>query len=341
MANKIVVGVFGAGRIGKLHVDNLLHRIPGVVVKKVVDVYPEPAKEWAAERGLPLSDDPADIIDDPDIQAVLVCTSTDTHADLIVRSARAGKDVFTEKPIDLDLARIREVLGVIEETGVKFQVGFNRRFDHNHKAVRDAVAAGKVGKVHVIKVTSRDPAPPPVEYVRRSGGLFLDMMIHDLDMACYMAGPDDPVEEVYAVGGVLVDPAIGEAGDVDTAVVTLKFESGAMAVIDNSRQAVYGYDQRVEVFGSGGMVLDDNDFPNNARVYTKEETSADKIHWFFLQRYNESYVSELEAFFESLRIGSEPIAGGKDGLNAVLLAMAAQKSLDEHRPVKVSEIENH
>ncbi len=340
MDKKITVGVFGAGRIGRLHVDNLLHRVAGVRVKTVVDPFPAPAQEWAKERGISISTNAEDILKDPEIQAVLVCSSTDTHADLIIKSAEAGKDIFTEKPIDTSIPRIKKVLEAVEKAGVKFQVGFNRRYDHNHKAVRDAVAAGKVGAVQLIKVSSRDPAPPPIEYVKVSGGLYLDMMIHDFDMVRYLAGPDDEVVEVYAIGSVLVDPKIGEAGDVDTAIVTLTFKSGAMGIIDNSRQAVYGYDQRAEVFGSAGMVVNENDKGNTAKVFTKKATVEDKMPWFFLERYNDSYIVEMEEFVKSLLEDKAPSTTGKDGLQAVVLAVAAKKSLEEHRPVKIAEIEH-
>ncbi|GAB4331020.1 MAG: inositol 2-dehydrogenase [Promethearchaeota archaeon] len=339
-AKTVTVGVIGAGRIGKLHVENLLRRIPVARLTRVADVMAEAVRPWVEDLGAPfqLDDDPSALIEDPEIEAVLVCSPTDTHAEYAIEAARAGKHVFTEKPIDFDVSRIREVLSVVEETGVKFQVGFNRRFDRHHKAVRDAVTSGQVGQVHVVKVTSRDPAPPPIDYVKRSGGLFLDMMIHDFDMARYLAGENDEVVEVYASGGVLVDPAIGEVGDVDTAVVILRFESGAFGVIDNSRRAVYGYDQRVEVFGSKGMALDDNELNDTARVFGSESPASAKLPYFFLERYSESYVAELEHFVQAIKKDLSPSPGGKDGLMAVLIGLAAKKSLEEHRPVRVEEL---
>ena len=217
-------------------------------------------------------------------------------------------------------------------------VGFNRRFDRNFMRVHEAVLSGQVGQPHIIKITSRDPSPPPIEYIKVSGGIFLDMTIHDWDMARFQA--DSEVQEVYANGAVLIDPKIGEAGDVDTAVAVLKFENGAMALIDNTRQAVYGYDQRVEVFGSIGCAMADNEATNTVRIYTAECTNLDTIPHFFLERYIESYATELQYFINCLLNDENPRPNGHDGLQNVLVAMAAQKSFEENRPVKLSEIEN-
>ncbi|MBZ4644512.1 MAG: iolG, partial [Clostridia bacterium] len=257
MSKKIKVGVIGAGRIGKIHAQSVTYHIPEAEVKTIADVYADKIKDWAHSLGIEnVTNDYHDILNDPEIDAVLICSSTDTHSQITIEAAKAGKHIFCEKPIDYDLDRIHAALKAVEEAGVKFQVGFNRRFDHNFKQVRELIKAGKIGEPHIIKITSRDPEPPPVEYVKVSGGIFLDMTIHDFDMARYLSGSE--VEEVYAQGAVLVDPAIGEAGDVDTAVITLKFKNGAIGIIDNSRKAVYGYDQRVEVFGSKGCVTVSN-----------------------------------------------------------------------------------
>ncbi len=333
---KFVVGILGAGRIGKLHAGNVA-QIPGVKIKTIVDLKIDGLKDWAAKLGVEkLSTDPKDIFGDPEINAVMICSSTDTHAKFIVEAAKAKKDIFCEKPIDYDLKRIKDTLAAVDKAGVKLMIGFNRRFDHNHKRVRDAVVNGEVGKVHIVKVTSRDPSPPPIEYVKVSGGLFFDMTVHDWDMAAFLAGEE--VVEVYAAGGVLVDPKIGQAGDIDTAAVVLKFKSGAMGLVDNSRQAVYGYDQRTEVFGSKGAAWVDNDFPNMAKVYSDKVVAGDKMHFFFLERYMGSYMAELKEFFDCLANNKKPSVGGIDGLNAVLVAIAAKKSLAENRPVKISEI---
>ena len=266
-----------------------------------------------------------------------MCSSTDTHARIVEEAATAGKHIFCEKPIDLDVGRVRSALDAVRAAGVALQIGFNRRFDHNFSTVQDKVTAGEIGQVHLVKITSRDPEPPPAEYVRVSGGLFLDMTIHDFDMARFLAGSE--VIAVSAAGVVLVDPSIGEAGDIDTAVVTLWFENGAIGVIDNSRQAVYGYDQRVEVFGSAGMVQAENDTSARVTRTGVEGSVSQKPLWFFLERYTQAFLSESEAFVAALREGTAPRVTGEDGLKPILIGLAAQKSLREARVVRVEEIE--
>lgn len=339
MGKKIKLGIIGAGRIGKLHAENIVHHIPEAEVKAIADIYADQIKEWAQELGIiNVTSDYRDILNDSEIDAVLICSSTDTHADFVIEAAKAGKHIFCEKPVDLSIEKVKAALEAVKDAGVKLQVGFNRRFDHNHKSVRDAVAAGKIGDPHIIEITSRDPAPPPIEYVKVSGGLFLDMTIHDFDMARYLSGSE--VEEVYAVGGVLVDPAIGEAGDIDTAVITLKFENGAIGVINNSRKATYGYDQRVEVFGSKGSVMDLNDTPSSTVISTSDGVLSEKPKYFFLERYNESFIIEMKEFIDAVINDKETPVVGEDGLKPVLIAIAAKKSLEENRPVKIKEIED-
>ena len=251
MTEKVTIGIIGAGRIGRLHAENLAFRVPGAQVLAVSDIVPEVAQRCAAACGIPRAlEDYRRILDDPAVEAVAICSSTDSHAQIIEEAAAAGKHIFCEKPIDFDLARIDRALAAVERAGVLLQVGFNRRFDPSFRRVRELVAAGAVGQPHLVRITSRDPAPPPIAYIQVSGGIFLDMTIHDFDMARFLIGSE--VREVFAVGEVLVDPAIGAAGDLDTVLVTLRFENGALGMIDNSRRAVYGYDLRVEVFGSGG-----------------------------------------------------------------------------------------
>ena len=233
------------------------------------------------------------MIGDKEIEAVLICSSTATHADFVVKAAQAGKHAFCEKPVDLTVAKVRAALDAVKKANVKLQVGFNRRFDHNFRRVRELVESGAVGTPQIIKITSRDPAPPPATYVAVSGGIFLDMMIHDFDMARYQAGSD--VVEVYASGAVLVDEAIGKAGDVDTALVSLRFANGALGVIDNSRKAVYGYDQRVEVFGSKGSAVAENDAPSSVRLSNESGVIGDKPLYFFLERYKEAFITEMRA----------------------------------------------
>lgn len=341
MVNRFTVGVIGAGRIGKIHIENLLRKIPGINLKIVADIkINDELKQWAAEMGVvKLTSDPNEIFNDPKIEVVVICSSTDTHTKFIQEAAKAKKHVFCEKPIDTDIKRIKKTLSIVEKSGIKLMVGFNRRFDRNFIRCHESVTSGQIGEPHIVKITSRDPAPPPIEYIKVSGGMFLDMTIHDWDMARFQAGSE--VEEVYATGAVLIDPEIGKAGDIDTAVAVLKFKNGAIGIIDNTRQAVYGYDQRVEVFGSKGCVVADNEATNTVRIYTADCTNIDKIPYFFMERYMESYSTELKSFFECLSKNIEPKPNGEDGLQNVLVALAAQKSYKENRPVKISDIEKY
>ena len=337
MTPKVNVGLVGTGRIGRLHAEHLAFRIPQADLLAVSDIVAEAAQRCAAAFDVPTAtQDHRAIMENPDIEAVVICSSTDTHARMIEEAAAAGKHIFCEKPIDFDLARIDRALAAVEDAGVKLQIGFNRRFDPNFKRVHDLVAEGKVGQPHILRITSRDPAPPPIEYVKVSGGIFLDMTIHDFDMARYLVGSE--VEEIYVAGGVMVDPAIGQAGDIDTAVITLRFENGVVGTIDNSRQAVYGYDQRVEVFGSGGCVSADNNYPNTAVVSDGQRVHRDLPLNFFMERYVDSYVAEMEAFIQCVQLDMEPPVSGLDGRIPVIMGYAAQRSYAENRPVKLSEI---
>jgi myo-inositol 2-dehydrogenase/D-chiro-inositol 1-dehydrogenase len=338
MAASINIGVIGAGRIGKIHAENIAYFMPQAKLKAVADVNLTPAIEaWARGLGAQtVTKDPQVIFGDKDIQAVVICSSTDTHSDFIIQAAKAGKDIFCEKPIDTTIPKVKAALEAVRKAGVKFQVGFNRRFDHNFRRVRELVESGDVGSPQIVKITSRDPAPPPVSYVAISGGIFLDMMIHDFYMARYQAGSD--VVEVYAQGAVLVDEGIGKAGDVDTAIVTLKFANGALGVIDNSRKAVYGYDQRVEVFGSKGAAAAENDAPSTVKLSTESGVTGEKPMYFFLERYKDAYIAEMRAFVEAISAGKTVPVTGEDGLQDLLVALAAKKSLAEGRPVKLSEI---
>ncbi len=338
MSQKINIGVIGAGRIGKIHAENIAYFIPQANLKAIADVNLSPAIEaWAKELGVQtVTKDPKVLLDDKDIQAIIICSSTDTHADFVVKAAAAGKHVFCEKPVDTTVAKVNAALAAVKKANVKLQVGFNRRFDHNFKRVRELVESGAVGSPQIIKITSRDPAPPPVSYVAISGGIFLDMMIHDFDMARFQAGSD--VVEVYAQGAVLVDPGIGKAGDVDTAIVTLKFANGALGVIDNSRKAVYGYDQRVEVFGSLGSAAAENDAPSTVKLSSEAGVVGEKPMYFFLERYKEAFIAEMRAFVLAVSENKPVPVSGDDGLQDLLVALAAKKSLAEGRPVKLSEI---
>ncbi len=335
---KLAVGVIGVGRIGKLHAGHLVHRIPRARIVAVSDVRPEAARACAAELGIPAAAaDPRALLDNREIQAVVICSSTDTHARLIEEAAAAGKHIFCEKPIALDLAQIDRALASVQKAKVKLQIGFNRRFDPNFARVRELVRTGRIGEPHILRITSRDPGPPPIEYVRVSGGIFMDMMIHDFDMARYLIG--DEVEEVYAVGGVRVDPAIGKAGDLDTAVVTLKFRGGVFGTIDNSRRAVYGYDQRVEVFGSGGMASAENNTATRTHLSTGDGIRGELPLNFFMDRYIDSYIIEMQAFVESVLEDREPPVVGLDGRIPVVMGQAARRSVEQGRPVRLSEVD--
>ncbi len=337
MARRITIGIIGAGRIGKLHAQNLAFRVPDVKLVAIADVVLTAAQASAGACGCATAyQDYHAILDDRSIEAVVICSSTDTHAQIVEEAAAAGKQIFCEKPLHFDLARIDRVLDAVKKAGVKLQVGFNRRFDANFKRVRDLVAAGQIGEPHIVRITSRDPEPPPIAYVKVSGGIFLDMTIHDFDMARYLIG--DEVSEVFAAGGVMVDPAIGAAGDIDTAVITLRYARGAIGTIDNSRQAVYGYDQRVEVFGSRGMVAVSNNKPDSAEWSTADGVHSSLPLFFFLQRYNDSYIAEMRAFVECIQKDSTPLVTGADGRAPVVMGHAARKSYQETRPVKLSEV---
>lgn len=335
MKKKTKLALIGAGRIGQLHGNNVANRIAGAELTTVIEVNLTPAvKEWAEGLGVKnISNDISVALNDPEIDGVLICSSTNTHADFIVEFAKAGKHIFCEKPIDYDIKKIEQALDTVEKNNVKLQIGFVRRFDHNHKKVRDTVAEGVIGDPHIIKVTSRDPEPPPLEYVKVSGGLFMDMMIHDFDMVRYLSGSE--VEEVFAYGTVMFDPEVEKLGDIDTAVVTMKFKNGALGVIDNSRKASFGYDQRTEVHGSKGSVYVENDQPNRSIVLTGEGGFVEKPVWFFLERYNDAFIAEVSEFVESIVNDTEVVVGGIDGLMPVKIAMAAQQSLIEGKPVKV------
>lgn len=337
MDRKLRIGVIGAGRIGKLHANNLANRVLGAKVEAISDVNFKAAKELAEQLNVKkVYDDYHQILNDPEVDAVFICASTDMHSVISIDAARAKKHIFCEKPIDHDLDKIAKVLEEVKKAGVKYQVGFNRRFDRNFKQVRQAVKDGKVGDVQIVKVTSRDPEAPPVSYVKVSGGIFVDMTIHDFDMVRYLSGSE--VEEVSVLGACLVNPEIGKAGDVDTCIISLRFKNGALGVIDNSRQAVYGYDQRVEVFGSKGCITADNERANNTVLMTADGVSSEKPLWFFLERYNDAFIEEAKDFVDACLNNTETPVGAFDGLQPVKIAIAAKKSYElGGKPVKVED----
>jgi myo-inositol 2-dehydrogenase/D-chiro-inositol 1-dehydrogenase len=332
---KVNVGVIGIGRIGGLHARNLKYQIPGIKVLAVADIFEKSAREVASQLEIPIAEkDYRVLLENKDIDAVVICSSTDTHAQIISEAAQAGKHIFCEKPIALDIEKIDQAITAVKKAGVKLQVGFNRRFDPSFKKAKDLVEKGTIGTPHLVRITSRDPEPPPISYVKVSGGIFLDMMIHDFDMARYLL--DQEVVELMAVGSCLVDPAIGEAGDIDTAIVTLKYEGGAWGTIDNSRKAVYGYDQRIEVFGSEGCVIVGNPTATEVIVSGAEDTKIDKPLYFFTERYQEAYLAEMGEFIKCVQENREPSVGGFDGKISVQMGYAAKESLIKGSFVKIT-----
>ena len=339
MLKKIKIGVLGVGRIGKkIHAENIKRFIPQAEIKTIADIYVDQAKDWPDNMGIVnLTKDSEKVINDPKIDAIFICSPTDTHSKYIIEAARAGKDIFCEKPIALDIGKIKEAIKVVQDSGIKFQIGFNHRFDYNFKRVHDLIKDGKIGTINLLKITSWDPGPPPLEYSKVCGGIFLDMTIHDFDMARFLLGSE--VTEVYANATVRVDPDIGKVcADYDTAIISLKFENGAIGVIDNCRKASHGYDQRVEVLGSEGTVAILNDTPSTAILSTDQGVCYEKLLYFFLQRYEGAYIDEIKEFYSAITEDRKPSVGVMDGLKPVEIGMAALKSAREGRPVKIEEI---
>ena len=336
-ARRVRVGIIGAGRIGKVHAGTLAHHLPEAVPVAIMDTNMDAARGLAEACGIArVAESAEEILAAPDIDAVLICSSTGTHAALVERAARAGKHIFCEKPIDHSLDKIDRALEAVTKAGVKLQVGFNRRFDANFARVRRAVESGEIGTPHLLHIVSRDPAPPPISYVEVSGGMFLDMTIHDFDMARFLIGCE--VEEIYTAAAVRVDPAIGRAGDVDTAVIVLRFSNGVIGTIDNSRKAVYGYDQRVEILGSEGSIATGNCYPNQAVISTASSVRKDLPLNFFMDRYTQSFIDELRAFVRAVRDDKPTAVTGTDGRIPVVMGLAARRSYDEHRAVRLEEI---
>ncbi len=332
---KIVAAVIGAGRIGRLHCENLLNHIPEIDLKAVSDPFID--EKWAQSKNIEvvLKDHQA-ILDDPEIDVVLICSRSLSHAELIEQAAEKGKHIFCEKPVALHPLTIVSALKKVDQANVKLQVGFNRRFDPSFAAVKDNVAKGRVGDVHLVKIISRDPSPPPLDYLKESGGLFLDMTIHDFDMARFLSNSE--IKEVYALGQTLVNPEIAKYDDIDTALITLTFENDAIGIIENSRQAVYGYDQRIEVFGSKGSVSAGNLTPTSVKILTDNGSTLDKPLYFFLERYKDAFIEELKSFFKSIEENTPVAVSGEDGLIPVLIGLAAKRSIELHKPVMVEEI---
>ena len=330
--------IIGVGRISRIHIENLTHHVSKADVVAVADPHLQAAEKAADRFQIPSAlADYGEILNDSTIHAVVICSPSPTHPRIIRESAAAKKHIFCEKPIGFDLKEIDLALAAVEKTGVKLQIGFNRRFDANFHRVWEMVNAGKVGTPHVLRITSRDPEPPSPDYVRSWGGIFLETSIHDFDMARYIMNSE--VVEIYATGGVLVHSRFADSGDLDTVILTMRFANGAIGTIDNSYQAVYGYDQRLEVLGDAGMIHIENNTPDT-HIYA--DTTG--IHsalplYFFLERYQASYLAEMKEFVAAIQEDTQPLVGGVDGRASIVMALAARKSYDEHRVVRLSEFD--
>lgn len=334
MAQKrIITGLLGAGRIGKMHAENIISSVPNAFLKAVAD--PKLDEDWAKNMDIPVRSRELDtLLSDPEIEAVVIATSSSLHVEMIKKVAAAGKHIFCEKPIAFKPELITEAIAAVRAAGVKLQVGFNRRFDPDFMKVQDAVESGRIGTTHIIKLTNRDPLRPSLDFIPNSGGLFMDFSIHDFDTVRYISHSE--VEEIYATGAVLVDPKIGELGDIDTAMITIKLVNGSLCHIDLSRETHYGYDQQLEVFGSKGSVRARNTTPTNTMLTTANGVFTDKPHHSFVERYQEAFVNEMQTFFDCVEKNINPPVSGEDALAAVNMALAAQKSFEQNKPVRIA-----
>ena len=334
---KINVAIIGVGRIGSIHFKNLKSN-DSVNIKYLCDIAADDS--WKKKyEGYTVITDYEEVLSDSSVDAVLICTPTDLHPAMVSAAAKAGKNIFCEKPLGFDMNEILNSYEDVKKSNIIMGVGFNRRFDKNFYRIVEHRQLGNIGEPQVLKITSRDPEPPSIDYVKHSGGLFMDMMIHDFDMARFI--PDHEITEVYATGANLIEPAIADAGDIDTAIVTLTYDNGMIGVIDNSRQAVYGYDQRIELFGSKGMAKANNVNDTTTEYYSSEDVQSDKPMFFFLQRYMDAYKSEIEQFIslvEGKEIGDRVLGSYEDGIKAIKLAEAAAKSLRDKKPVKIEDL---
>lgn len=334
--NSIKVGIIGLGRIGKVHLKSLAYRLPSAQVIIAADT-DNMTHDFAKALGVQkVVKDYKKVINHPKVEAVIICSPTPTHLKYIKATAKAGKHIFCEKPLELSINKIKKIASIVHKYQIKLQVGFNRRFDANFAKVKEMVKTGQVGQPQILKITSRDPAPPPIGYIKVSGGLFMDMTIHDFDAARFIVGSE--VTEVFAKGSVMVDKAIGKAGDVDTAIITLTFKNGCLGVIDNSRQAVYGYDQRVEIFGSKGMSQIGNNHHDTQILYNKDGGHSALPLDFFMDRYTEAYYKEMKEFIDAIQQNKSVPVGIKDALMSTAIALAAKKSIKENRIVKLKEV---
>ncbi len=334
---RLNIGIIGAGRIGQVHAENITFRLRNANLAGISSGSKELAERCSLENGCQPFYDYNALVEDPAVDAVCICSASNKHIEQIIAAARAGKHIFCEKPIATDLAEIDRALVEVKKAGVKLQVGFNRRFDQNYRRVREGIANGEIGQPHIVHIISRDPAPPPIEYVKTSGGIWLDCSIHDMDMVRFLVGSE--VKEVYTMGAVNLNPEFEKYGDVDTSIVALTFENGVMGTIDNSRQAVYGYDQRCEVLGSGGSIMINNNYQNSAIISTGTEVRRDLPLNFFMDRYTDSFITEMDAFCEYVLNDGPNLCTGLDGRAPVVIAIAAKKSFEEGRPVSLEEVD--
>lgn len=334
---RLNIGIIGAGRIGQVHAENITFRLRNANLVGISSGSKQLAERCSLENGCQPFYDYNALVEDPNVDAVCICSASNKHIEQIIAAARAGKHIFCEKPIATDLAEIDRALVEVKKAGVKLQVGFNRRFDQNYRRVREGIASGEIGQPHIVHIISRDPAPPPIEYVKTSGGIWLDCAIHDMDMVRYLVGSE--VTQVYTVGAVNLNPEFEKYGDVDTSIVALTFENGVIGTIDNSRQAVYGYDQRCEVLGSGGSIMINNNYQNSAVISTATEVKRDLPMNFFMDRYTDSFIDSMAAFCDMVLHDGPNLCTGFDGRAPVVMAIAAKKSFEEGRPVKLSEVD--
>ncbi len=329
---QITAALIGTGRIGKMHAENIISSVPGVCLKTVVDL--DLDYKWAEKCGIKVkSNDINQILNDPEIDAVVIATPSASHVDMIKTVAESGKQIFCEKPIAFDPVKISKTIEIVNSAGVKLQVGFNRRFDPDFSRVKEAVKAGEVGDIHIIKITNRDPVRPDLNFIPDSGGLFMDFSVHDFDTMRYLSGSE--AEEIYAAGAVLIDPEMKKLNDIDTALITVKLTNGGLCIIDNSRETNYGYDQQIEVFGNKGSISAKNTTPTNTVLCSQNGVFRDKPHFSFVERYQQAFILEMSEFFRWVREEGEPPVSGTDALAAVNMARSAQLSLQKNKPVRV------
>lgn len=338
MKDIVKVGVIGIGRVGKLHVENLVKNVPGAQLIGIADInIDEDMKKWASKlENCNIYSNPFELINNEEIDMVVISSSTNTHVDYMIAAAKAKKDIFLEKPIDIDIERAIEGIKEVEKSGVKVQMGYVRRFDHNYRKVKDEVSSGKLGKINIIKITSKDPCQPPFEYAKISGGLFMDMSIHDFDMARFLSGSE--VDYVSAFGDARLDARLEEIGDIDTATIMLRMKNGVLCIIDNIRKSGYGYDLRSEVQCENGCVMCYNDKDTNSTICTDKGIVSDLPKWFFKERFEEAFRDEMRSFVDDIINDRTPQVGLEDGVISMLIARAAKISFEEKRVVKISEI---